>query len=131
MAAIGSLCLDQILVLRPGDGGGGMQRTGDGRRGVGASALLLLLDVVAGPAPPWWWGWGSLVHAGGAKVVLRAVPGFFWWRRCGGGKEWATGLAKNLRQAWCCRAKAFTDVFVGGDGGGVFVAPFSLLGAPL
>jgi len=29
------------------------------------------------------------------------------------------------------RAKAFTDAFVGGDGGGVLVAPFSLLGAPL
>ena len=74
---------------------------------------------------------GWLVHAGGAEVVLQAVPGFFRWRCCGGEKERATGLAKNVRQAWCCRVKAFTDVFVGGDGGGVFVAPFSLLGAPL
>ena len=44
---------------------------------------------------------GSLVHAGGTEVVLRALRGFFRWRHCGGGKEWATGLAKNLRQAWC------------------------------
>ena len=29
------------------------------------------------------------------------------------------------------RAKAFTDGFVGGDGGGALVVPFSLLGAPL
>ena len=29
------------------------------------------------------------------------------------------------------RAKVFTDAFVGGDGGGALVAPFSLLGAPL
>ena len=29
------------------------------------------------------------------------------------------------------RAKAFTDIFVGGDGGGTLMAPFSLLGAPL
>jgi hypothetical protein len=29
------------------------------------------------------------------------------------------------------RVKAFTDTFVGGDGGGAVVAPFSLLGAPL
>ena len=29
------------------------------------------------------------------------------------------------------RVKAFTDTFVGGDGGGALVAPFSLLGAPL
>ena len=72
-----------------------------------------------------------MVLAGGAVVVLWAVSGFFRWRHCRGEKERATGLAKNVRQAWCCRAKAFTDAFVGGDGGGVFVAPFSLLGAPL
>jgi len=29
------------------------------------------------------------------------------------------------------RAKVFTDAFVSGDGGGAFVASFSLLGAPL
>ena len=29
------------------------------------------------------------------------------------------------------QARAFTDTFVGGDGGGALVAPFSLLGAPL
>ena len=29
------------------------------------------------------------------------------------------------------QAKVFTDAFVGGDGGGALVVPFSLLGAPL
>ena len=89
----------------------------------------LLLDNDAGPAPPWWWGW--LVLAGGAEVVLWAASGFFRWGRCGGELERATSLAKNVRQAWCCRAKAFIDAYVGGYGGNVLVAPFSLLGAPL
>ena len=44
---------------------------------------------------------GWLVHAGGAEVVLQAVPSFFRWRRCGGERERAMGLAKNVRQVWC------------------------------
>ena len=50
------------------------------------------------------------------------------WRRVGTGyglgQEHAAGMVLS-------RAKAFTDAFVGGDGGGAFVATFSLLGAPL
>ena len=60
-----------------------------------SSTAMLVWRRLSGGAGGW------LVHAGGAEVVLFAVPGFFQWRRCGGGKEWATGLAKNLRQAWC------------------------------
>ena len=74
---------------------------------------------------------GRMVLAGGVVVVLRAVPGFFRWRRCAGEEEQATGLAKNVRHAWCCRAKASIDAYVGGDGGYVLVASFFLLGALL
>jgi hypothetical protein len=40
------------------------------------------------------------------------------------GQELAAGMVLS-------RAKAFTDTFVGGNGGGALVAPFSLLGASL
>jgi DnaJ homolog subfamily C member 2 len=43
----------------------------------------------------------SVECPGGAVVVLRAVPGFFRWSRCGGKEERATGLGKNMWQAWC------------------------------
>jgi hypothetical protein len=63
---------------------------------------LVLLGGDAGPTPPWCCGWGlAMVHAGGAVVVLRAMPGFFQWRRCGGKEERATGLGKNMWQTWC------------------------------
>jgi hypothetical protein len=34
-------------------------------------------------------------------VVLQAVSGFFQWRHCGGEKEQATDLVKNMWQTWC------------------------------
>ena len=40
------------------------------------------------------------------------------------GQELAAGMVLS-------RAKAFTDAFVSGDGGGALVASFFLLGAPL
>jgi hypothetical protein len=38
-------------------------------------------------------------HLGGG--VEDWLVHFFWWRRCGGKEERATGLGKNMWQAWC------------------------------
>ena len=70
--------------------------------------------------------------AGGAEVVLSGCVGLLpvqsvRKRRGAGyfhGHLFAVGMVLS-------RAKAFPDAFVGGDGGGAIVAPFSLLGAPL
>ena len=121
VAAIGGLCLDQIWVLRPGDGGR-RGRAAHGRRDLWC-APLLLLDGDAGPAPSWWWGkglagacWGrqggALSYAGLLSVVtLRRQVGAGY----GLGQELAAGMVLS-------RAKAFTDAFVCGDGGGALVA---------
>ena len=53
---------------------------------------------------------GGVAEAGGSG--LRALP------------KLVAGIVLSL-------AKVFTDTFVGGDGGGALVVPFSLLGAPL
>ena len=74
------------------------------------------------------------------------LAGACWWRR--GGASGCAGLlpVEAMRRQrgvgyWLdqervagmvlSRAKAFTDDFVGGDGGGALVVSFSLLGAPL
>ena len=79
---------------------------------------------------------------GGAGGLVGAC----WWRR--GGASGCAGLlpVEALRRRVeagyglgqdravgmvLSRVKAFTDTFVGGDGGGALVAPFSQLGAPL
>ena len=118
----------------PGNGGaGGVRCTGDGlcyvrmvlpfsfaRRRCRSGATLV---VGLG-------GW--LVLAGGAEVVLSGCAGLLpvqaVWKRRGAGYCHGHVVAAGMVLS---RAKAFTDTFVGGNGGGALVASFSLLGAPL
>ena len=81
-------------------------------------------------------------HGGRAEGLIGAC----WWRR--GGASGCAGLLpvealqrrEGVGYGLCqelsagmvlSRAKAFSDAFVGGNCGGVLVAPFSLLGALL
>jgi hypothetical protein len=74
--------------------------------------------MVVGPG-----GW--LVLASGIKVVLQAASGLLQWRRCrGDGGGFGSAAGRVLM-----RAKAFTDVIVGGHDGGALGASLSLLGA--
>jgi len=78
--------------------------------------------VGLGMADACWW------LRGGASGCVGLLPVEAVQRREGAGyglgQERAAGMVLS-------QAKAFTDVFVGGEGGGAFVATFSLLGAPL
>jgi len=78
--------------------------------------------MVVGLADACWW------LRGGASVCVGLLQVEAVRRREGAGyglaQERAAGVVLN-------RAKVFTDAFVGGDGGGAFVATFSLFGAPL
>ena len=136
MAAIGSLCLDQILVLRPGDGGG-RGHAAHGRWATGSMVWWLVLPFSSsmvmlvrrrlgagaeGVAGACWW------HRGGASSCAGLLPMEALRRREGVGYRLDQELAAGMVLS---RAKAFTDAFVGGNGGGALVAPFSLLGAPL
>ena len=93
---------------------------------------MVFLDGDADLAPPWWWSWGLAGacwwHHGGASGCARLLPVEALWRREGVGYGLGQELAAGMVLS---RAKAFTDAFVGGDGGGALVVPFSLLGAPL
>ena len=72
---------------------------------------------------------GWLVLAGGAEVVLSGCAGLLsieavrkrWGAGYCHGHVYAAGMVLS-------RAKAFTDAFVGGDGGGALVVSFSLWG---
>jgi hypothetical protein len=68
---------------------------------------------------------GWLVLASGIEVVLRAASGLLQWRRCrGDGGGFGSAAGRVLM-----RAKAFSDVIVGGHDGGALGASLSLLGA--
>ena len=69
-----------------------------------------------------WWHRGGASSCAGLLLVeaLRRREGVGYGR----GQELVAGMVLS-------RAKVFTDAFVGGDGGGALVAPFSLMRAPL